>query len=518
MAATQGAEHLLRHVNAAFCAMNGKEAQGLVGRPIAEILPESVAGDVIGMLDGIYLGAESGSITRSSFSDLEHREIRQSYTAWAIPETEEPADGMVIQVSNSSFDELADRDHQETNNLMREVNAQLLIAGIKQQELAELAAHAEKRLREVVDGLDAIVCEIDARTGRVTFINQHTHAFLGYSIEQWNEPDFWKRLIHPEDYEKAMLDFDMAKHEGGDYQFDFRVNSSDGLQIWLRNIIRSLRDVMGNVIKLRCVIIDVTQQKATLALLSNAYDRERRIADALQYSVLGEEPENFYPGLSVATMYEPAMEEALVGGDFFDSLSLPDGNVMLVIGDVTGKGLKAAARTVEAKYALRAFAQNHSDPAENATHLNNYICRQHPYISGQVSELIALLIAVVDPKDGTIQAISAGAEPAFIVRASGVTDEVPTSGLMLGVEPGFIYTQLGQSLGPGDVLVLTTDGITEVHRGSDFFGCEGIARIIRQADSSMSLRDMGKLIIEAAREYGLGRFRDDVCLLLARRN
>jgi len=89
---------------------------------------------------------------------------------------------------------------------------------------------------------------------------------------------------------------------------------------------------------------------------------------------------------------------------------------------------------------------------------------------------------------------------------------------MLGVEPGFIYTQLGQSLGPGDVLVLTTDGITEVHRGSDFFGCEGIARIIRQTDSSMSLRDMGKLIIEDAREYGLGRFRDDVCLLLARRN
>jgi PAS domain S-box-containing protein len=508
MAATEGSRHFLSHVNAAFCAMNGKEATALLGRPIADILPPSAASDIISMLDGVYLGAESGSITRSS----------QSYTAWAIPHTEEPENGMVIQVSASSFDDLADKDNQEANDLMRAINARLLIASIKQQELAQSAAHGEKRLREVINGLNAIVCEVDASTGRVSFVNQLAHSFLGYTAAQWNEPVFWKRLIHPDDYEKTMMNFDLAKLEGGDYQFDFRVTTADGTSIWLRNIIRALRDVVGTVIKLRCVIVDVTQQKESLELISKALDRERRIADALQYSVLGEKPEEFYPGLSVATIYEPAMEEALVGGDFFDTVSLPNGDVMLVVGDVTGKGLKAAARTVEAKYALRAFAQDYAGPAENTTRLNNYICRQHPYVSGQSSQFIALAVAIVNPHNGMFQAISAGSEPPFIVRASGDVEEMGISGLILGVEPGFNYTEDDQALNAGDILVMTTDGITEVRSNGVFFGCGGIAQVVRLADASTSLQDIGKLIVAAARKFGNGEFKDDVCLLLARPN
>jgi sigma-B regulation protein RsbU (phosphoserine phosphatase) len=189
---------------------------------------------------------------------------------------------------------------------------------------------------------------------------------------------------------------------------------------------------------------------------------------------------------------------------------------MLVVGDVTGKGLKAAARTIEAKYALRAFAQDCIGPAENVTHLNNYICLQHPFISGESSQFIALSIAIVNPISGILRAISAGAEPPFIVRAVLQVDEIPTSGLMLGVEPGFNYTESDQTLNAGDILVLTTDGITEVRRDGVFFGCEGIAKVVRDASASMSLHDIGTSIVTAAREFGNGQFKDDICILLAR--
>jgi PAS domain S-box-containing protein len=518
MAATEGAGHLLRYVNAAFCAMSDTTSDVLLGYPILDVLPRSVAGTVFGMLETVRIGGESQTVICSTPAGRNSPEVRMSYTAWAIPETENTASGIGLVINSLNANNFADPEDDLQGNVMSDLNSRLLIASLEQHELADVAARAEKRLTDLVDGLDAIVCEVDAITARVSFVNNRAESFLGYSINEWTRPDFWRRLIHPDDYEKAMENLEAAKDESGHCKFDYRVTTSAGSIIWLRNVVRALPDNAGQIIKLRCVIIDVTEQRNSLETLSSALQREQHIADTLQFVVLGEEPEKIYPGLTVATIYQPAMEEAVVGGDFFDTFSLPGGDVMLVVGDVTGKGLKAAARTVEVKYALRAFAQDYVEPGDNAMHLNNYICRQHPYVTGEASELVALLIVVIDPLDGRFESISAGAEPAFIVRASGEMVEMQTGGLMLGIEPSYTYDQMGDKLNDGDVLVLTSDGLTEVHRESDFFGCEGIARAIRDAAPFAPLSEIAQSILSAARAHSGGHFKDDVCLLLARRS
>ncbi len=514
MAATEGPEYVLRYVSASFCEVVGKESDTLIGLPMAVVIPGSVIGAVKLMLDRVYLATDGEQSGKMDLTDPDSRSGIRAISAWTIPWSEDLADGLIVEISGSVESTKAELRQDVVNFDIRELNERLLIKSVEQHELAATAVSAERRMRELVQGVNAILCEVDTKTGRFTFVSDKARSFLGYSIDRWNEPGFWKLLIHPEYYESAMWGFEVATREGRDHQHEFLVTAADGSAIWLRNNAHVVRNEFGAVTKLRTIIVDVTEQALEREILAKAFDRERAIAEALQYFVLLEKSEDVFPGLAVATIYEAALEEALVGGDFFDAVKLPSGQVMLVIGDVTGKGLVAASRTVEVKYALRAFAQTCFTPAEAALRLNDYVCQRH-LVAGQTdTQYIALLIAIVEPSTGLIQFISAGAEPPFIVRASGAVDKIATSGLMIGVECGTIYDQKERHLEPGDLVVLTTDGITEARQGLDFFGTDRIAQIVADSDPAISLHETGTAIVSAARAHGGGHFRDDVCVLL----
>jgi serine phosphatase RsbU (regulator of sigma subunit) len=246
--------------------------------------------------------------------------------------------------------------------------------------------------------------------------------------------------------------------------------------------------------------------------------RNRDIAEALQYSILWPQPEKSFGSLKAAVFYEPAMTEALVGGDFFDAFRLHNNSVMLVVGDVTGKGLRAAARTVEIRFALRAFSQDCKDPSEMIARLNEFICDFHFDDDQLENALVVLSVIVVDPVTGRAQAASAGAEPPLILRASGDVEEITVHGLILGINHDAPYVTTEFILEEGDTLIMTTDGITETRSGSDFFGSDGLLEVAGVMGEARMLPDMGKAILDAARAHGGGRFQDDVCLLLARRN
>jgi serine phosphatase RsbU (regulator of sigma subunit) len=234
--------------------------------------------------------------------------------------------------------------------------------------------------------------------------------------------------------------------------------------------------------------------------------------------MLWQQPEKVFPGLTVATFYEPAAGDALVGGDFVDAFRLPDDSIMLIVGDVTGKGLQAAARTVEVRFASRAFAQDHPDPARAMGRLNEFICDFHPDDEQpDGNALVALSLVVVDASTGAARAASAGAEPPLILRAGGSVNEVEVRGLMLGIDRGVVYKTSKCTLDPGDTLLMTTDGITEARHGREFFGQARVGEAGLLAAQSGTPHDIGKAILDAARTHTGGRFRDDICLLVARR-
>ena len=258
------------------------------------------------------------------------------------------------------------------------------------------------------------------------------------------------------------------------------------------------------------------------AALEAALARERHITEILQRPLTLAIPEHAFPGLSVATLYEAALQEAQVGGDFFDAFALPRGRVALVIADASGKGLQAAARAIQVKEVLRAFAREYPhSPARVLSRLNDYVCDTKQFEEQPEEGFVTLTLAILDPVTGEASVVNAGAELPLLLRKDGQAEAVDIGGLPLGVERGELYPVTSRQLAPGDTLLLVTDGVTEARRGrgqsGEFLGFEGLERLAKGAASAPSLQAMAAQVVEGARAFRAGAFADDVCLLLARR-
>ena len=266
----------------------------------------------------------------------------------------------------------------------------------------------------------------------------------------------------------------------------------------------------------------ISELQAHEAQLADALRHEHLIAETLQRSLLSAPDAHVFPGLDVHTEYEPAWAEALIGGDFYDTLPLPGGRVALVVGDVAGKGLSAATHTAEVKYALRAILHDCPDPGAALARLNDYLIQSRPSRPGAGSVLVAVALAVVDARTGEALVSLAGAEPPLLLRAQGEAEELTAGGMLLGVTPEEIYDVRRLQLAGGDCLLMVTDGLTEARRGAEFFGHDGLRdaaqRVLMPAGiSAVPALPAGQAIIAEARRFTGGLLHDDVCLLMVRR-
>ena len=415
-------------------------------------------------------------------------------------------------------------DNYEAQNAeMLAINEKLVIAGIRQQELAETALKTEQRLHDLVHGLDAVICEVDMRVGQPALLNSRAETFLGYPLERWYvQPNFLVEIVHPDDRVRVAALFPAFMQEGQDYEYEFRALSADMDVIWMRNIVRPVHDILGNVELLRCVIVDVTAQRQTAEALESAYARERNIAETLQRSLLFMPPEDAFPGLAVKALYECASEETLVGGDFWDTFACDHGNVALVLGDVMGHGLPAAMFTAELKYTLRGFIREHEQPGRILTQMNAYLCESHRLHGEGLNEEgddapVCVAVAIINTATGKGAFAAGGMEPPLLVRRGGQLEEMKVNGLLLGVQLGAVYDETTFQLDPGDWVVLVTDGVTEARFGKQFLGYEGLMRLVQEGQSLETLEQIGQSILDGARAFADGHLRDDVCVLLARR-
>ncbi len=269
-------------------------------------------------------------------------------------------------------------------------------------------------------------------------------------------------------------------------------------------------------------IEDITERKRAAEQLAAANRRDRRIAAALQRALLFMPPEDAFPGLQVRMLHEPASDEALVGGDFWDIFAYDDGHVALVIGDVMGHGLTAAVFTAEIRFILRAFLREHGKPSVVLNQLNNYLCESHRLFREGLNpeggdSPISLTLAVIHAESGNGSMASAGMEPPMLAHSGGEINVMTVMGGLLGLEPDQDYHSIPFRLEHGDSLVMTTDGITEARRGKEFLGSDGLQRLVTKAGDQDSLEARARSILAGAREFTGGDFRDDVCLVMARR-
>lgn len=190
-------------------------------------------------------------------------------------------------------------------------------------------------------------------------------------------------------------------------------------------------------------------------------ERYRRLAATLQRTLLP--PVLATPkGMEVAAHYDIAsMDE--VGGDFYDLFPLSDGRWGLFLGDVCGKGPVAAAVTSLTRYTLRSAAVFDSDPAAVLGNLNSVLNQE---FRGPDMRFCTVVFGLLTPDgDGyTATLASGGHPPALLVSADGTATYLPTpGGQLMGVLPEAFIATTTVRLGPGDTLLLYTDGLTEAH-------------------------------------------------------
>ena len=267
---------------------------------------------------------------------------------------------------------------------------------------------------------------------------------------------------------------------------------------------------------------DITERRRAETKLRASFERDRHIAAFLQRFQLFVPPENAFPGLAVKVLYETASDEALVGGDFWDTFIATDTKVAFALGDVMGKGLNAATFTTEVKYVLRAYLREHTEPDLAINHLNKYLCETSRLYSEPASSLgegspVTLLLAVVDWSTGHGAVCAAGMEPLVVIRTDGQMEEVTNIGLPLAVKENAEYKSTPFHINQGDLVMMTTDGITEARNGQNFLCYSGLVRLVEEARHEPSLKQMGTRILNGARTFAGGKLHDDACILLARR-
>ena len=210
------------------------------------------------------------------------------------------------------------------------------------------------------------------------------------------------------------------------------------------------------------------------------YDAERTIAETLQRSVLPETLPSM-EGATVAARYLPGTEAVDVGGDWFDTILLPDGRLGFAVGDVVGKGVEAAATMAQLRNGMRALALDTSDPGKIVTKLNKLL-------DGYSESSFATLVFVaVDPTTRVATIVCAGHPPPVVVGSDGVGSLLDHGrGLPLGVDTEATYDPWTTTLEAGAILVLYTDGLVERRDRSFDDGlallCEAVSGPLREPE------------------------------------
>jgi sigma-B regulation protein RsbU (phosphoserine phosphatase) len=237
---------------------------------------------------------------------------------------------------------------------------------------------------------------------------------------------------------------------------------------------------------------------------------ELEIAREIQLALL---PRGTYStaDIEVSGVTKPANT---VGGDFYDVLRQSDGQLVLTLGDVAGKGSPAALLMALLLAALRTLVEERLEPSALVARLNIQICRHSP-----ASRFITLVYAIYNPSTGRLTYVNAGQNPPMIRRRDGRYERLTGTGIALGLFDHSEYGAAETTLEPGDLLVFYSDGITEAEDPSGQpLEESGLEQIIeRHADRTPAT--IASEVLSAVHAHARrARFADDLTILVLKRS
>ena len=254
--------------------------------------------------------------------------------------------------------------------------------------------------------------------------------------------------------------------------------------------------------------LEVAGRAATAVEHARLYAGASHAARTLQQSLLPPAlPQP--PFADVSGHYAPAGESDVIGGDFYDVWPTSSGGLCMVVGDVSGKGVDAAALTGECRWTLRSALTRSGSPGAALDELNDVML-----LAGR-DRFVTVVVAVLDPLDGGVHLTyaSAGHPLPLVRRADGTGELLSGDGQIVGVLPGPVAEEKRTLLRDGDALLLYSDGFSEARDRSGLFGDEGMLEVVTRAEDVTSARALADALVQVV--DNLGPQRDDRALLVA---
>ena len=253
----------------------------------------------------------------------------------------------------------------------------------------------------------------------------------------------------------------------------------------------------------------LTAQAALAIDNARLYQQQVHFADAMQRSLLPAQPPAI-PGLDIGSVYESSARLD-VGGDVFDYSILPDGRLAVAVGDVTGKGIDAAADMAMTKFVFRSLAREHSRPSELLRIANEVVLDEV-----EEGKFVTMVCLTVDPVTGEVACAGAGHPGPRLVRPDGTVVELAVRGLALGIAPDQEYAETQATLEPGAAVVLFTDGVVESRVGADLYGNVRLDRRLAEL-RDLPAAELARAVVEDSRAFAGGGLADDSAVVVVKK-
>jgi serine phosphatase RsbU (regulator of sigma subunit) len=252
----------------------------------------------------------------------------------------------------------------------------------------------------------------------------------------------------------------------------------------------------------------LARRSGTAVENARLYTERSRIAHTLQQALLPEALP-LIPGAEIQARYCAAGQLNEVGGDFYDVLEQGAESWILMIGDVCGKGPRAAGVTALARHTLRAAAISGQSAPEMLDTLHRALRRQPP---GADLCTVCLVTMEGAPRPARLKVALAGHPPPLLIDPGGHARPIGKPGTLLGVLDSIDVAEIGAQMRPGETLLLYTDGVHEAGRPNNQLGEDGLIELCREGHA-LSLDGLLERIEHAALERAEESLRDDLALL-----
>lgn len=267
--------------------------------------------------------------------------------------------------------------------------------------------------------------------------------------------------------------------------------------------------ILASVANQMSIFVDYVQLHKE-ALRQSRLERELDFAEEVQRDFLPETT----PQVAGYAFWPYYLAAGKVGGDYYDFLALPNGNQVVLLGDVSGKGVPAALRMAKVSTVCKVALLSHPDHLTQAVNdINREICD-----AGDKAGFVTLIICVIDPRTHKMTMVNAGHLAPLLRQIDGTVSELidrTTSGCPLGILEDCSYNTAGATLAPGDVVVLLSDGISEArNKQGELYTLERVREQLATTEGK-SCPETGEALIEAVRRHTAeSEQNDDISLVV----